>query len=303
MKKLKAVLLAAVCLCLLGACENRETVSAAAKAIYYVSNSETKVEVRYVEPKGSTVEELVPEMLEYLGTTPEKLEYKAPLAMNFKLLGYTIADGKVTLDMDENYNSLSAYTEVLVRAALVRTLCQIDGVNYVAITVDGGQLFDGWENPVGLMNADQFIDNDGNEINTLEVAKLKLFFANESGTGLVSAYREKHYSSSTSLERVIVEELLLGPSGKVPGLYPLINPATKIINVTTKDGVCYVNLSEDFLTVVNNVPVEIAIYGIVDSLVEVSNINKVQILINGEVPASFSQEMYERNLDIVTALE
>jgi hypothetical protein len=38
-------------------------------------------------------------------------------------------------------------------------------------------------------------------------------------------------------------------------------------------------------------------------LAELSNINKVQILINGEVPASFSASTYERNLDFVTTLE
>ena len=37
-------------------------------------------------------------------------------------------------------------------------------------------------------------------------------------------------------------------------------------------------------------------------LAELSNVNKVQILINGEVPASFSSSMFERNLDIVTTL-
>ena len=87
------------------------------------------------------------------------------------------------------------------------------------------------------------------------------------------------------------------------GLYPSINPSTKIVNVMTKDGICYVNLDENFLTVVNNVSTDLSIYAIVNSLVELSNINRVQILINGEVPASFSAASYERNLDIVTVLE
>lgn len=71
----------------------------------------------------------------------------------------------------------------------------------------------------------------------------------------------------------------------------------------TKDGICYVNLDDNFLTVENNVPTEVTIYALVNSLVELNNVNKVQILINGEVPASFSATTYERNLDIVTNLE
>ena len=50
-------------------------------------------------------------------------------------------------------------------------------------------------------------------------------------------------------------------------------------------------------------PTEVSIYALVNSLVELNNVNKVQILINGEVPASFSATTYERNLDIVTNLE
>ena len=205
--------------------------------------------------------------------------------------------------MDKAYKELPAITEVLVRAAITRTLTQLPDISYVSITVEGEQLFDSMDNQVGWMSADQFIDNDGNEINTYELAKIKLYFADESGTSLIAANREKHYSTNTPMERFVVEELIAGPTGQVEGLYPSINPSTKIVNVMTKDGICYVNLDENFLTVVNNVSTDLSIYAIVNSLVELSNINRVQILINGEVPASFSAASYERNLDIVTVLE
>jgi germination protein M len=169
--------------------------------------------------------------------------------------------------------------------------------------VQGEQLYDNTGSPVGLMSADQFINNDGNEINTYELIKVKLYFANEDGDKLIAAYREKHYSTNTPLERFVVEEIIAGPSGQIAGLYPTVNSDTKIISVSTRDGICYVNLDSSFMTVVNNVSTEVAIYSIVNSLAELSNINKVQILINGEVPASFSASTYERNLDFVTTLE
>ncbi len=207
------------------------------------------------------------------------------------------------IDMDSAYNKLPVITEVLVRAAIVRTLTQLPEVDYIEFTVDGNQLYDANGVRVGWMNSTQFIDNDGNEINTYELVRVKLYFANADGNRLIAAYREKHYSTNTPIERFVVEELIAGPSGKVEGLYPTINPGTKIVNVTTKDNICYVNLDESFLTVVNNVPTEVSIYSIVNSLIELSGINKVQIMINGEVPVSFSTSAYERNLDIVTDLD
>ncbi len=293
------VLLSAVMLC---GCADQSEETENSYPIYYLNNNETKVETHEQVIEGDSLEDMVQEMITCLSTTPEKLEYKAPLSL-FGVLGFTVSDEKVILNVDSDYSLMSATTEVLVRAAVVRTLTQLEGVNYVGITIQGEQLYDNTGDPIGLMSADRFINNDGNEINTYELIRVKLYFANEDGDKLIAAYREKHYSTNTPLERFIVEEIISGPSGQVEGLYPTVNPETKILSVSTKDGICYVNLDSGFLTVVNNVSTEAAIYSIVNSLVELSNINKVQILVNGEVPAAFSASTYERNLDYVTTLE
>lgn len=292
-----------ICLALLAACGKETDENAVVYPVYYVSNSETKVEMHEHEMNTGSEEDQLQELINCLSTVPEKLEYKAPLSMGFQVNSVNMEDGKVTLDVGAAYRSMPATTEVLVRAAIVRTLTQLPGITYVGITVEGEQLYDSIGEPVGWMSADQFIDNDGSEINTYELTRVKLYFASEDGEQLIAAYREKHYSTNTPLERFVVEELIAGPSGQVEGIYPTINPETKIINVMTKDGICYVNLDSSFLTVANNVSTEIAVYSIVDSLVELSNINKVQILVNGEVPASFSTSTFERNLDYVTTLE
>lgn len=303
MKKFSRILLLLIGILCIAGCTAKEPNTENLYQVYYVSNSETKVEMHAYEMKASESENMLEELMNCLATMPEKLEYKAPLSMGFQVLDMEWEDGKVMLDVDKAYKNLSPMTEILVRAAIVRTLTQVEGVNYVGITVEGNQLFDAAGELVSWMSADQFIDNDGNAINTYELTKVKLYFANETGDKLIAAYREKHYSTNTSLERFVVEEVIAGPSGQIAGLYPSVNPQTKIINVMTKDGICYVNLDSGFLTVVNNVSTELAVYSLVNSLVELSNVNKVQILINGEVPANFSTSTFERNLDNVTTLE
>lgn len=290
-------------LAVLTGCGTREPETSKKISVYYVNTAETKVEVHDQYLNTKTSEEQLEETMTFLSTTPEKLEYKAPFDMGFQVLDYEVEDGKLVINVDKAYSELSVTTEVLVRAAVVRTLTQLSNVKYVTITVEGSQLYDNAGELVGWMNAEQFINNDGNEINTYELVKVKLYFANADGDKLIAAYREKHYSTNTPLERFVVEELIAGPSGQIEGLYPVINPETKIINILTKDGICYVNLDSSFLTVVNNVSTEVAVYSIVNSLVELDNINKVQILVNGEVPSTFSNSTFERNLDYVTTLE
>ena len=298
-----AVLVGLLCGLILTGCGKGETTEGNVCQVYYISTGETKVEMHTQVLQATELEEKVQELLEYLGTNPEKLEYKAPLSLGFQVKSIRLEDGRLTLDMDEGYDKLSVTTEVLVRAALVRTFTQLPDISYVMITKEGKPIYDNAGSMIGWMNGEMFIDNDGNEINTYELAKVKLYFASQSGTKLIATYREKHYSTNTPLERFVVEELIAGPSGQVEGIYPSVNSSTKIINVLTKDGICYVNLDDNFLTVENNVPTEVSIYALVNSLVELNNVNKVQILINGEVPASFSATTYERNLDIVTNLE
>ena len=231
-------------LAVLTGCGTREPETGKKISVYYVNTAETKVEVHDQYLNTKTPEEQLEETMTFLSTTPEKLEYKAPFDMGFQVLDYEVEDGKLVINVDKAYSELSVTTEVLVRAAVVRTLTQLSNVKYVTITVEGSQLYDNAGELVGWMNAEQFINNDGNEINTYELVKVKLYFANAAGDKLIASYREKHYSTNTPLERFVVEELIAGPSGQIEGLYPVINPETKIVNILTKDGICYVKLTD-----------------------------------------------------------
>ncbi len=302
MKKLIIILCVLNCILGLSACAGQQNDPQKTYSIYYLSNSETKVETHEYELKSETTEEQVKEMLLVLQTNPASLKFKAPLAMGFQLLGYKVEAGKVTLDVSQEYSNLTPTQEVLVRAAIVKSLTQIPQINFVSFTVKGKGLTDAEGNLVGWMNRDQFLENEGNAFNTYETVTLKLYFADEAGTGLMETARTKEYSSNISMEKLIVEELIKGPNGE--GIYPTINSQTKVGSVTVQDGVCYVNLDEMFLTQVPNVSADVTIYSIVNSLVQFSNVNKVQISINGDTSIIYREKFpldtyYERNLDIV----
>lgn len=306
MKRIITMFFWLTCLAMLTACGEEQVDQTKIYSVYYVSNSETKIEMHEYYMEAEELETQVAELLTALATTPAKLEYKAPLGMGFQVQSVEINMGKVHLDMTEGYNDMSVTTEVLVRAAIVRTLTQLSQVNFVSITVNGNPLLDSLGNIVTTMNRDQFVENDGNAINTYEEVKLKLYFANEAGDQLIAANRTKEYNTNISLEKLIVEELIKGPSRE--GLYPTINPSTKVASVTVRDGVCYVNLDETFLTQPYNVTADTTIYSITNSLVELSNVNRVQISINGDNSGTYREKYslttyFERNLDIVTTLD
>lgn len=305
--RILTVFLLAVLVMSVMACGSKPVVSGTVYKIYYVNKEETKIfSVEYGSETRDT-EALLGELLEQLGTTGERMEYIAPLAGDFALLGYTLDNGQLTLDFDEQYKKMDVIREVLVRAAIVRTLTQIPGIDYVAFTIHGEMLTNDAGVAVGTMAADTFIDNAGNEINAYEKVNLRLYFANETGDGLVEENRRNVvYSSNISLEKLVVEQLLKGPMAQ--GAYPTINPLTKILSVNIKDGVCYVNFNEEFLNQPYNVSTDVTIYSITNSLVELPNVNKVQISVSGETDILYRENVslnnvFERNLDLITTTE
>lgn len=298
------VLIMGLCLCT--ACADRSGgQEGTAYKIYYVNNDETKIVEREYVSQTTDTEILFDEMVGQLAAIPDKMEYETPLATEISVQGHTLDNGLLTLDFDERYKSLHGIREILVRASIVRTMTQLPGVERVAFTVGGEQLTDRMGTAVGIMTADTFIENAGNEINAYEKVNLRLYFANETGDRLVEENRRNVvYNSNISLEKLVVEKLVEGPM--MEGAYPTINPATKIISVTVQDGTCYVNLNNDFLSQPYNVASDVTIYSITNSLAELSNVNRVQISINGETNLSYRENMslntvFERNLDILVS--
>ena len=70
-------------------------------SMYYINTAETKVEVHEQYLNTKTLDEQLDETMTYLSTTPEKLEYKAPLDMGFRVLDYEVEDGKLLINVGQ----------------------------------------------------------------------------------------------------------------------------------------------------------------------------------------------------------
>ena len=80
------------------------------------------------------------------------------------------------------------------------------------------------------------------------------------------------------------------------------------MSVTTKDGVCYVNLDTGFTAQGYDVLGTVTIYSIVNSLTELPGITSVQILVNGETSLTYKDNIslettFQRNPEIIAKEE
>ena len=287
---------------LMAGCRKQQQVDESGYRIWYINQDETCLKYENKELQSKNEEGLLREMMEVMRETPADDELKPVIPEDVELLDFDFEHNQLYLDFSPEYKKMPKVYEVLCRAAIVRTLGQIDGVEYVDFQVNGEPLTDLAGKEIGLMNEDQFIENAGEEINAYKTADLTLYFANKAGDKLVGQRIAMEYNSNISLEKLIVEQLIAGPPFE--GAYPTIPSETKLLNISIKDNICYVNLDEGFLGTGYNVIESIPVYSIVNSLIENTDAQKVQISINGETNRMFRESInfdtiFEKNEGLI----
>ncbi|MCM1245112.1 MAG: GerMN domain-containing protein [Roseburia sp.] len=292
-KKFFLILFAAVMLC---GCSDREPQGAEGEVLLY-QVSENGAELK------KTPYRVQSESDDTVGIVRELLE-------NYKMIDvrdFQIKERQLSLYFSSAYENFTGIDEVLLRAGIVKTLCQVDGVEYVEFFVDEEPLSVDGE-PVGVMSRLSFLDSIGGTGDTQD-KYVTLYFSDVSGTGMKEVTSKLTHDMTVPLARLLVEQLLKGPEEltdvNTSELRQTIPDGTTLNSLTIRDNVCYVDLSREFDNVQAEVKSEIVIYSIVNTLCELSDVNKVQFMIDGEQQKVYGDTKdfnvpFERNLDLVS---
>lgn len=301
MKKLRLFLLLLMTMMLVAGC-GQEKLPEDGTVVYYLNKEATSMVPVSFEITGDSPEVRVEELLAKLEETPESVDLRRTIPENVKILSYTLDRQQLYLDFSGEYLNLDKATEVLVRAAIVKTMVQVEEVSFIGIRVNGEPLKDSKGIGIGLMNENTFLDNMGSEEHATKIVNLNLYFANKNGDKLTAQSTVMEYNANVAVEKVVVEQLIMGPTEK--GYYPTIPKDTKVMSVTTKDGVCYVNLDTGFTAQGYDVLGTVTIYSIVNSLTDLPGITSVQLLVNGETNITYKDNIslettFQKNPDVI----
>ncbi len=279
--------------------------------IFGLDANETKVAYEKYTPVSKNTEELVEEFLNKMSDKPEDVYMKNAVPDDVTIDNYVISEeGSLSIYFNSSYGNYTGVPEILRRAAIVKTLCQVPGVEDVQFYVAGQPLTTSSMEAVGIMTASQFIDNTGGETSYKQNATLNMYFSDYKGTALVEVPVEITYDATIPLEQLAIEQLMKGPYSiegiNKKSVLPTIPAGTRLNNVTVKENTCYVDFSSDFLNKRKSVTSDVAIYSVVNTLVELPAINKVQFSIDGGQVLEYSDsvgfgEPFERNLDLVVS--
>lgn len=274
--------------------------------IYYVNRDKTDmIQTVYTLEQTDDLENNVDDLIEHLSDLQATSECQSPIPDNFIYVDNPVENvsGRIEVAFNVVYDNVSAETLLFFKGCVAKTLLQLEGVNKVTIlmtdiansdpdTATASETFD----------EDSFTMSFGDTTGNKQKGNIVLYFADEAGGALKSYRKSVEISNNMSLGRVVVESLIEGP--KREGYTATISADTTIKNIAVKDGICYLDLSDEFYNTDNPLKNDIIVYSIVNSLVELPTVTKVQFLRDGEKLPFYRETMpfdglFERNLDIV----
>lgn len=290
-------------------CEEKETALKEDQCyVYYINKEGNEIdrEVYTLVVSKEKISNTISEMLVALSRAGENFKAQHAINSTCKVLQFQINGRQLVLDFNVSYLSMEAVEEVMHRAAIVKTLTQIEGIDEVQFNVDGQPLTIN-KKAVGFMKGEDFI-NDINENGVMKTTTINLYFANKAGDALVEVPAEITYDSTMPISRLMIEELLKGPEAvsnlKKEGLQRTLPNTVKCNSLTIRDNICYVDFNKAFENFLPGLKSEVIIYSVINLLVELPNVNKVQFTVEGEFIELIGDTLamdvpFERNLNII----
>lgn len=302
--KNKILILCLLCLAVgMTACKHKgnetQSIGEGTYQIYYVSDDGLGIVSESYQSISTEIEALAVELLEKMKDTTGEGNFQNRKGLEATVKELSITEGdRLLINFETDYYNNKGVMEVLTRACIVKTLTQIKSIDFIEFNVAGQPLVDTNEKLVGLMTKEDFID----DIEMETSYQITVYFANKEGTALVKSSKVIYDTGTSSMEQLVIKQLISGPTED--GMKATIPDGTTLLKATTKDGICYVDFNPNFMSKISDISEDVAIYSIVNSLVELPNVNKVQFMINGEVKKTYSENVafdgfFERNLALI----
>ena len=293
-KTIKIICVTAACIFLgliayIGFAGRKEKNAEQQYSFYYINSEETKLKKEKYTPEKETAEVMLRDFSESLNNCETREDGISLFPEGVKISSYSIKDGILRLEFNEAYSKMSRTRELLVRTGVVKIFIQIPGIDSVEIYVGKKPLTNSKGEEVGAMNSDTFVEFSGSDGDVYSYDTFTLYFTNKNGDKLVEEQRSVRYRRNLPKATVVLEQLARGPLEK--DHYPTIPENSEVLSLTKANGICYVDYNSVFQDYALNVSEQIPIYSVVNTLIAATDVDKVEISIEGNKEVTFGQNM------------
>lgn len=247
--------------------------------IYYsaLSNEEGESAVEGESHVLSQGQKTVPGLMELLLEQPQSPELTTPFPSGLQLLDWQLKEGVLHLDLSDQYYNLSGVNLTLADACLTLTLCQLEEVDSVYVTVEGHELP---YRAIQQLSAENILLAGGaDEPMSLGV---ELWYLRQDGQSLGIERRQIIKNVDQTVVQAVLSAWAEGP--EETGLTACLPVGSQILSADLKDGVCTVDLSSEYLQGLpgNETKAALMIYALVNTLCELDGVEAVQLYIDGQ---------------------
>ena len=290
MKKTIALFFMIISLILLSACkapwDHNETNKQYDGYIYYLNQDRNDLRAKGFEFDGKKGQSLANAIADKLSASPDD-SHISPLPDGVIIEKITLENDAVNVSLNKLFEQVDERKKTLCRAALVKSFTQIPEANYVSFYIGEELMEDESGQPYEKLTADDYlvVSTKGTDHEQI----LTLYYGDQAGSHLVKESVPVSVSVDQNIIRVIIERLIEGPAYEDET--SLISDDTTVLSVSVSDDTAYINLSSAFSDTVSTVSPELTVYSIVNSVLENTDLKKVQMLVEGEAVASFGGQV------------
>lgn len=260
----------------MAACSPAEdTVDIGNLKVYYINNGDYENNDKYIEAVDFNLadnEDMVNNALEYLSSPPSDSGLLSALVKGTRIYSYEMNGSVIDVTLSPAYLLLNELEKATLKCCLTLTLCGISEIEYLNIYVDGKLVEE-------MLDVRMMIIED-TETNQYE-KQIRLYFPESNNYYLHAEPRVLTVGQDVPLAEFIVEELI--KSTQTEGLKPSLPKGTRLISAVVKNGVCTVDLSEEFITnrAMSASGQRMTVYSLVNSLTELDDVKSVRIQVEG----------------------
>ncbi len=232
--------------------------------------------------------ELYRRMIAEMTRTPANAQLSAALPGSAQLKDFSLEDGVAVCTFSENLTEQSPAVLTRMLGAVTHTLCQLPEINAVRILAGSAPLHEG-----NLTDAEFVVQRESLHITDRE---LLLYYPNEDASGLDTAMCSVRLTEDANAAQAVMETLLSGPVTAQGYIIRFLADGTRLYSAKVSNGICYVNLSKEFLNenIVAPDGTSLTVYAIVNSLTALPEVSGVQFLIEGEIVQSYMHPHFDQ---------
>lgn len=258
--------------------------------VYYASTDRRYLIGQEVSVHVSAPEELPRQLLELLLTPPPGSGLRSALPDGTRFQSISLDNGLCTIDVSAEFENRRFYNmsaQCLSLLSVVNTLTALDDIDRVEFTVEGNLLI-----RYGSLTIGEPLQRDERCIGPVRTSlgerDAVLYLVHGDEGQLVPIPARLRRSTTSPMPELLVRSLLQDPGTN--GIRSCIPEGTRLNAVTVTDGTCYVDLSEQYL----DKPESLQSAGrvIAATLCRLDEVDRVQILVNGAVPAEFDESWF-----------